>query len=72
MYGASKSSFHLLISDSLYSILFFLIFIYYRLENLMEEINAKCQSVKTAPSQSKDWQPKVGEVCLAKFHEDER
>ncbi|XP_033626498.1 uncharacterized protein LOC117289469 [Asterias rubens] len=43
-----------------------------RLENLMEEINAKCQSVKTAPSQSKDWQPKVGEVCLAKFHEDER
>ncbi len=47
-------------------------FTYYRLDKLMEEINTKCQSGKTAPSQPKDWQPKVGEVCVAKFHEDER
>ncbi|XP_038070422.1 uncharacterized protein LOC119739516 [Patiria miniata] len=42
-----------------------------RLDKLMEEINAKL-SDNNAPPPPKDWQPRVGEVCLARFHEDDR
>ncbi|XP_022098101.1 uncharacterized protein LOC110983278 isoform X2 [Acanthaster planci] len=42
-----------------------------RLDKLMEEINAKL-SDKKAPPLPQDWHPRVGEVCLAKFHEDNR